>query len=89
MELIKEHNKVYILDNNKEVAYVTFPNIDDNTVNINHTYVSETLRGQNLASKLLKEAYYIIKSNNKKAIIECVYAKKWFEKNNEYNDILK
>ncbi len=89
MEIIKDNNKVYILKDNKEVAYVTFPNIDETTVNINHTYVSESLRGMKIASKLLEEAYRIIKSNNKKAIIECSYAKKWFENNKEYNDILK
>lgn len=80
MQIVKE--------NNKEAAYVLFPNIDCNTVNIVKTYVSENLRGMKIASKLLLEAYHIIKSNNKKAVIECSYAKKWFENNKEYNDIL-
>lgn len=90
MRFIKEKNRVYVLDeNNNMLAFVTFPDIDTTTVNINHTFVSEELRGQNIASKLMEEAYSIIKHNNKRAILECSYAQKWFLKHKEYNDILK
>lgn len=83
-----ENFKVSFIENDKELAYVTYPLINENTVDINHTVVDESLRGRGIASGLLQEAYKDIKSKGLKAKATCSYAKKWFEKNKEYCDIL-
>lgn len=83
-----EDNKVIYLENDKILAYVTYPFIEDEIVLINHTVVDESLRGMGIAGKLLSLAYQDIKNRNLKAKLECSYAIKWFDKNLEYKDIL-
>lgn len=83
-------NKILLLDtNNNTLAEVTFPDVDENTVNINHTYVDNSLRGQGIAGKLMKAAAQQLRSQNKKAVLTCSFAIKWFERNPKYNDLLK
>ena len=90
MEIIKETNKVYILNkDHKEIAYVLFPDIAEKTVMIERTYVSETLRGMGIGSKLMEACYDVIKSQGKKAVLKCSYAVNWYDKHKNYSDILK
>ncbi|WP_024294618.1 GNAT family N-acetyltransferase [Lacrimispora indolis] len=75
-------------DNNL-LAEVTFPEVDQNTVDINHTFVDESLRGQGVAGQLMEAVAEQLRSQGKKAILTCSYAIKWFEKHPEYNDLVK
>lgn len=76
-------------DHNTTLAEVTFPAIDEHTVNINHTYVDDSLRGQGVAGKLMEAAAEQLKVQNKKAVLTCSYAVKWFEKHPEYKNLVK
>lgn len=90
MNFIFEDNRIYMLDNKDVlIAEITFPKIDEDTVDINHTFVDASLRGQGVASKLVEAAYKVIKEQNKKAMLTCSYAVKWFESHQSYQDILK
>lgn len=90
MNFIHSKNRIFLLnDNNETIAEVTFPDVDENTVNINHTYVSDSLRGQGIACKLMKAAAEQLLAQNKKAVLTCSFAVKWFERNPEYNNLLK
>ena len=89
MELKQENNRFSYIDEDKEIAYITFPFIDKATVCINHTYVNEAYRGRNLAGSLLKETCEFIRRNKLKVIPRCSYAVEWFAKHKEYEDILK
>lgn len=89
MNFIYEKNRIYLKEENEIVAAVTFPNISEDTVKINHTFVSDKLRGQGIASKLIKQVAEKLKAENKKAVLTCSYAISWFEKNSEYKDIIK
>ena len=71
------------------LAEVTFPDVDSNTVNINHTFVDDSLRGQGIAGQLMKAAADQLRSEGKKAVLTCSYAINWFEKHPEYQDLLK
>jgi predicted GNAT family acetyltransferase len=89
MNFIHEQNKIYLNDdNNHMIAVVTFPKIQDNVVNIDHTYVDNSLRGQGIAGKLMEEAVTQLRENNQKAKLSCSYAVKWFEDHPECSDIL-
>jgi len=51
---------------------------DETTINANHTYVSETLRGQGVADKLYQALVAFIQENQLKLVPSCSYiAKKW------------
>ncbi len=88
MDFIYEKNRIYLEDENgKTIAEVSFPSISGNVVNIDHTFVDDSLRGQGVAGKLLEAAAEKIRKENMKAFPTCSYAVKWFEKNQEYKDI--
>ena len=82
-------NKIFMNDESgRIIAEVTFPDYDDNTIIIDHTFVDDSLRGQGIAGKLMLEVVNYAKNNNKKIKASCSYALKWFEKNKEqYSDI--
>lgn len=90
MNFIFEENRIYFNDENgKLLAEITFPFLSESAVNINHTFVDDSLRGQGIASKLVQAAADEIRKRNLKAHVSCSYAVKWFEKHTEYNDIIK
>lgn len=70
------------------IAAVTFPNVKDHVVNIDHTYVDSSLRGQGIAGKLMEETVSQLRENDTKAILSCSYAVKWFEEHPEHSDVL-
>lgn len=88
MNFTYEDNRIFLSDENgKAVAEVNFPNISDTVVNINHTFVDDSLRGQGVAGELLEAVAVKLRQENKKAYPTCSYAIKWFEKNQDYRDI--
>lgn len=87
--IIKE-NEIYLLDEKQnKIAFVTFPKVSDNVVIIDHTVVSESLRGQGIARELLDNVYDYLKKTNRKARLSCSYARVYFEKNPAKRDVLE
>ena len=90
MDFTYNQNQIALLgEDDKLLAEVTFPEIDKDTVNIDHTFVDESLRGQGTASKLLRQAVDSIRRQGKKARPVCSYAAAWFEKHPEEKDLLE
>ncbi len=83
-----EENKVVYYVESKPLAYVSYPFVANNMVNIDHTVVDPSLQGQGIASKLLDEAYKDIKEKGYQAQLTCSYAIRWFEKHPECHDVL-
>ena len=89
MNFIEESNRIYCKDSQgKVIAEVTFPDIRYHVVNLNHTFVDSSLRGQGIAGKMMEEAAQKIRRDGKKVIPTCSYAVKWFEKNPQYADLI-
>lgn len=90
MDFTYSQNRIELLDaDGHPIAEVTFPDIDADTVDIDHTFVDDSLRGQGVAGKLMEAAAKQIQSQNKKAVLTCSYAVKWFEKHPEYKEMVK
>ncbi|MGC4020050.1 MAG: GNAT family N-acetyltransferase [Muricomes sp.] len=90
MEFIHNPNQIAVYSpEHLVIAEVTFPDMDDTTVNINHTYVDDSLRGQGIAGKLMEELVLELRQSGKKAVPTCSYAVGWFEKHPECADVLK
>lgn len=90
MEFTYNQNQIAVFDeNNRVIAEVTFPDVDADTVNIDHTFVDDSLRGQGVAGKLMEEAAGYLRRQEKKAVLTCSYAVKWFEKHPEFADVVK
>lgn len=71
------------------LAEITFPYINENTVDVNHTFVDSSLRGQGIAGKLMQELVSELQKRGLKAVPTCSYAQGWFEKHGEYENLIK
>ena len=71
-----------------KLAEITWIQNDD-TMKMNHTFVSDALRGQGVAKKLLDRAAGYAREHNFKMEPICSYVVSAFEKSDEYNDIKK
>ncbi len=72
----------------KMIAEITFPQVSDTVVDLDHTFVDSSLRGQGIADALVREAISDIKAKGMKSKATCPYVVSWFEKNPEFTDIL-
>ena len=79
---------VFLNDKDEMLANVTFPSVKENVVNVNHTFVDSSLRGRGIAQKLMEELVKDLESTNRKSIITCSYAKKWFAEHPNYNEFI-
>lgn len=88
MDFIYEDNRIYAKNEfGATIAEVTFPNISEGVVNLNHTFVDDALNGRGIAASLLKVAAEALRQEHKKAYLTCSYAIKWFEKHPDYADV--
>lgn len=89
MEIIHSEGKgFFIYNKNKEVlAELNYQKID-NVLIVDHTEVSETLKGQGIAGKLFDELIKFSRKKNYKIDPICTYIAKKMKKS-EYNDLKK
>ena len=89
MEFQYESHEIYLLDDQgKKIAQITFPALSEDTVEIDHTFVDDSLRGQGVAGKLMEAAVAHIKAQGKQIKPTCSYAVKWLEKHPEWDELL-
>lgn len=86
---IKHIKGLFYLGDNPEHTYARLEyRIDEDKMNIYHTFVDPSKRGQGLAKILLDEAIKFAKEKNYLIIPTCDYASKVMTNNHEYEDIL-
>ena len=87
MKYIIDQNRIYANnEDNKIIAEIDFEKVDENTYNIYHTFVDESLRGQGIANELVTRAYKEITEVRKsKVTATCSYASKWLNRKNKSN----
>ncbi len=89
MEFIEESDRIFMRNGQGDIiAKIDFPAVSDDTVDITHTVVDKSLRGQGIADKLVRALVEKAKSENKKVIPSCSYAVSWFELHPEESNIL-
>jgi uncharacterized protein len=88
-EIQKGTNKFYIgEDENQPLAEIHYAESDNGSFVVDHTYVSEELRGQGVGEKLVEQMVQFAREEQKKVIPQCTYAKKQFDRHEEYQDVL-
>lgn len=88
LEIKKGENKFYIGEDIKEpIAEITFVQSGENRMVVDHTYVSDELRGQGVAGKLVEKVVTYARENGKKIIPQCPYVKSKLEKTPAYHDV--
>lgn len=90
MEIKQSENKFYVGDNPEApLAAMTFVPSGKDKLIIDHTEVSDKLRGQSIGDKLLDALVEYSRENNRQIIPLCPFAKARMDKYPEkYNDIL-
>lgn len=90
MTFLHEENRIVLYsEEDALLAEITFPYIDEKTVNINHTFVDASLRGKGIAGRLMDELISDLEARNLHAVPTCSYAVSWFTKHPEYSKFLK
>ena len=79
-----EANEIVAYDENGvKRACLQFPAVNDKTVDVEHTVVDESLRGQGIGAELLEKFVVRMRDENKKAVITCPFAVKRFDEHPE------
>ncbi len=89
MDFKEGTNKFYLGDDEDHIkAFVSYVNSSKNIIILDHTFVSQELRGQNIGEQLVKRVVDFARENNKKIIPTCWFAEKEFSAHKEYQDVL-
>lgn len=70
------------------LAEITFPLVRDGVMDINHTFVNPSLRGQGVAGVLMERAIAYAEAHKLQIIPSCPYAAKWFSAHPEKHTLL-
>ncbi|WP_085993204.1 GNAT family N-acetyltransferase [Oceanobacillus senegalensis] len=85
----KGEQKFYVGDDIKDpTAELTFNKSGKDKIVVDHTYVSDELRGQGIAGKLVEEVVSYAREEGKKIIPLCPYVKRKLEETPAYHDVL-
>lgn len=84
-----EKERIFASDKTgKIIALITW-HFTENVAVVDHTFVDESLRGQGVASLLMKEAVAFFRKENYNTYGTCSYADVWYAKHkDELEDIL-
>lgn len=88
MDIQRGKQRFYVEKSGEVVAEITYIETGEKEMTIDHTVVSEELRGQKMGNKLVKKVVDLAREENKKIIPACSFARKEFEENQEYQDVL-
>ena len=89
MEIKNGTNRFYIGETEKDPdAEIVFKYRRSNLIVIERTFVSEALRGQKIAAKLLEKVVSTAREKRFKIIPKCSYAEKVMNRGDEYKDVL-
>ncbi|HEY9005139.1 GNAT family N-acetyltransferase [Ohtaekwangia sp.] len=78
----------YIEENGERLAEMIYTQAGDSRIIINHTEVSEALRGKNAGKQLVAASVEYARQHKLKILPLCPFAKSVFDKVKEYEDVL-
>ena len=82
-------NKFYVGESEDDYkAIITYTFKQDKTIIVDHTFVSDELRGQGIAKALLNTLVFWARSEDLKIIPKCEYARNVMENDDAYADVL-
>ena len=87
-ELNGSKGSFYIAEGGERLAEMTFSMAGDNLMIIDHTEVSDKLRGTGAGKKMVETAVLHARKNGLKILPLCPFAKSVFDKTPEYADVL-
>jgi predicted GNAT family acetyltransferase len=86
-KVIGHKGKFYITENDETLAEMVFT-VSRGKMIIDHTEVSDWLRGKNIGAQLVHTGVEYARTNNLKIVPLCSFANSVFKKKAEYADVL-
>lgn len=84
----KSKGSFYFEKGGERLAEMTFSKAGSDKIIIDHTEVSDMLRGTGMGAKLVEHAVEYARKNKIKIIPLCPFAKAKLERHSEWNDVL-
>jgi len=78
----------FVEENGVRLAEMTFSKAGTDRIIIDHTQVSDSLRGKNVGKQLVTEAVAYVRKNNLKIVPLGPFARSVFERVKEFQDVL-
>jgi len=89
MDIKQGEQKFFIGDNEAEpIAEITYKPKDAQTIIVDHMYVSEELRGQGIAGKLVEVIVNFARDEDLKIVPLCPYVKTKMENTEAYHNFI-
>ncbi|MFK9092788.1 GNAT family N-acetyltransferase [Bacillus salipaludis] len=88
IDIKKENNTFYVGEPNNKDAEIHYVPTGKDKIIVDHTFVSDSLRGQRIGEALVKRIVEFAREEGKMIIPLCPFAKNQIERNEEYHDIL-
>jgi predicted GNAT family acetyltransferase len=88
IEFNEKNGNFNITTEGRKIALMTFVFAGPDKIIIDHTEVSPAFNGKGLGKKLIEKAVEIAREKNWTIIPLCPFAKKTFDKNPQFNDVL-
>ncbi|MBD8003886.1 GNAT family N-acetyltransferase [Bacillus norwichensis] len=90
VEIKQGENKFYVGDNQEDsLAEIHFVPTGATKLIVDHTYVSDELRGQGVGEALVKRIVTFAREERKQIIPLCPFAKSQIDQHEEYQDVLE
>lgn len=87
--IVKGENKFYIGEDEQDpIAEITYKVASANVIIVDHTYVSDELRGQGIAGELVKVITDFAREKELKIVPKCPYVKTKMEDTPAYHDLI-
>ncbi|WP_057911524.1 GNAT family N-acetyltransferase [Peribacillus muralis] len=87
LDIQKGENSFFVEENGEKLAEITFFKSDIHEITVDHTVVSDKLRGQKVGSALLEKVVAFAREENLKIVPVCSFVLKQFEKQAKYLDV--
>lgn len=88
LEQSQSKGSFYVQENGVRLAEMTFSKAGESRIIIDHTQVSDALRGTGAGLKLVAAGVEFARKNNLKIIPLCPFAKSVFDRKAEFRDVL-
>jgi predicted GNAT family acetyltransferase len=88
IEFNEKNGNFNITTEGRKIALMTFVFAGPDKIIIDHTEVSPAFNGKGLGKKLVEKAVEVAREKNWKIIPLCPFAKKTFDRNPQFSDVL-
>lgn len=85
----RENGKRFTARTPSGLAYISYEQPDDRTIDLQHTVVPEADRGRGVGASLVEAAVNHARENELRVIPTCPFVKAWLEKHPEHRDAVK